>query len=70
MSEEVTMESVHAAHGCCGGETRSHKVVASHCCGLTRRFSTKEERREALEQYRDQLKKELTGVEEHLQELG
>ena len=66
------MESVHATHGCCGGEASARKVAASHCCcsGLSRNFITKEERREALEQYKDQLKKELTGVEEHLQELG
>ncbi len=64
------MESVHAIHGCCGGEASAHKVVASPCCGLSRNFSTKEERREALEKYKDQLKKELTGVEERLQELA
>ena len=64
------MESVHAIHGCCCGEESGHKAVASHCCGPSRRFATKEERRERLEKYKDQLKKELTGVEEHLQELG
>ncbi len=66
------MESVHATHGCCGGEAGSHKAAASHCCchGPSRHFITKAERKEALEQYKDQLKKELTGVEEHLQDLG
>jgi predicted N-acyltransferase len=66
------MESVHATQGCCGGEGGAHKAAASHCCchGPSRHFITKAERREALEQYKDQLKKELTGVEEHLQELG
>jgi len=65
------MESVHATHGCCGGEASAHKMAASHgCChGPSRHFITKAERKEALEQYRDQLQKELTGVEEHLQEL-
>lgn len=65
------MKSAHSGHGCCGGEASAHKT-ACHCsCGsLSRRFITKQERREALEQYKDQLKKELTGVEEHLQELG
>ena len=66
------MESVHAKQGCCGGESGTHKVVASHCCcsGLSRNFITKAERKEALEQYKDQLQKELTGVEEHLQDLN
>ncbi|MBU1050381.1 hypothetical protein KKG90_10205 [Candidatus Bipolaricaulota bacterium] len=65
------MESVHATHGCCGGEANVHKVAASHCCchGPSRHFITKAERREALEQYKDQLQKELTGVEEHLQDM-
>ena len=67
------MESVHAnKQGCCGGEASGHNVAASHCCchGPTRHFITKAERKEALEQYKDQLQKELTGVEEHLQDLG
>ena len=67
------MESVHAnKQGCCGGEHGAHKAVASQCCchGPSRHFITKAERKEALEQYKDQLKKELTGVEEHLQEMG
>lgn len=76
------MESVHAMQGCCGGEDKAHKIVLSHCCdghegvhaahdccGFSRHFITKAERREALEQYRDQLQKELTGVEEHLQDM-
>ena len=33
-----------------------------------RRFFTAEERRECLENYRDQLKKELAGVEESIKE--
>ena len=59
------MESVHAAHGCCGGEAGAHKVAASHCCcsGPSRHFITKEERRESLEQYKDQLKKETQAFE-------
>jgi hypothetical protein len=61
------MKVVHVAHGCCGEETLSH--AGQSCCGMTRRFVTKEERREALESYRDELKKELTGVEERLEEL-
>jgi predicted N-acyltransferase len=79
------MESVHAMHGCCddaavahaivarhccGEDGDAHKIVRGHCCGFSRHFVTKQERREALEQYREQLKKELTGVEEHLNEMG
>jgi glutathione S-transferase len=43
---------------------------ASGGCGVTRHFMTKEERREALEAYRDELKKEFTGVEEHLKDTS
>jgi hypothetical protein len=44
------------------------------CCGCGcgpsfRRFISSEEEQECLETYRDQLKKELAGVEEHIKEL-
>lgn len=40
-------------------------------CGPSfRRFLSSEEERERLENYRDQLKKELSGVEERISELG
>ena len=40
------------------------------CCGpFARRFVTASERREKLESYRDELKKELAGVEERLEDL-
>jgi flagellar motility protein MotE (MotC chaperone) len=40
------------------------------CCGsFVRRFATSGERREKLESYREELKKELAGVEERLEEL-
>jgi len=61
------MKTIHAMQGCCG-EGAAH-VVSTSCCGMARRFVTKEERREALETYREELKKELTGVEERLDEL-
>ena len=41
------------------------------CCSPMhhgRRFFTKEERITQLEKYRDQLQKELKGIEEHLKE--
>ncbi len=41
------------------------------CCNPMyhgRRFFTKEERIKQLERYRDQLQKELQGIEEHLKE--
>ncbi len=46
-------------YGCCG------------CgCGMfIRRFISAKEEQERLEEYRDQLKKELAGVEERIQEL-
>jgi len=36
---------------------------------MPRHFRSKEERREALEAYRTQLKSELAGLEERLEEL-
>ncbi|MBA5941997.1 MAG: DUF5320 domain-containing protein [Methanophagales archaeon] len=44
------------------------------CCGcgdgtFFRRFISAKEEQERLEEYRDQLKKELAGVEERIQEL-
>jgi len=45
---------------------------ACGCCGCGpsfRRFFSSEEERECLESYRDQLKKELAGVEERISEL-
>lgn len=53
----------HAAAECCGPS-------AAGCCGMVRRYTTRAERREALESYRDQLKNELAGVEERLEELS
>lgn len=47
------------ACGCCG----------CGCGSSFRRFFSSEEERERLENYRDQLKKELAGIEEHLGEL-
>jgi len=41
------------------------------CCGCGsgfRRFYTSEEERQCLENYRDQLKKELAGLEERIKE--
>ena len=45
------------------------------CCGCGcgpsfRRFFSTQEEKECLEGYRDQLKKELAGVEERIKELG
>lgn len=49
------------------------KGCTSGCCGgggghLLRRFFTAKEEEEWLENYRDQLKKELAGLEERLNE--
>lgn len=68
------MNRHHGEHGCCGGHGVAHGHAKVHtvtgCCGFQRRFMTKAERREALESYRDQLKNELTGVEERLQDFA
>ena len=65
------MKAMHISHGCCGQESHGH-AHGKHqaCCGFHRQYITKDERREALESYRDQLKLELTGVEERLAELA
>ena len=46
-----------------------HHGMNDSCCCSTRRFSTNQEKRELLEQYRDQLKLELQGVEERINEF-
>ena len=55
----------HESHhdSCCG---------TSHGCGCGhgfRRFYTKQEKKEHLQRYAEQLKKELAAVEEHLAEM-
>jgi hypothetical protein len=61
------MRAQHEAIGCCEGvdALRVHQAHGS-CCGMTRRFPSRAERRKALEAYQDQLKNELVGVEERL----
>ena len=69
-SEAKEVRRMSKTHGCC--ETQVAHVSAHGCCchGPTRHFITKAERREGLEAYREQLQHELTGVEEHLADLG
>lgn len=59
-----------------GGSQRRIGARACNCgccgcgCGMFfRRFISAKEEQESLEEYRDQLKKELTGLEERIQEL-
>ena len=56
---------------CC--ETREIPMESGsrmcNCSGSFRRFMTKKEVQEHLEEYEKQLKNELTGVEERIQEL-
>ncbi len=59
-----------------GGGQRSFGAWGSNCgccgcgCGpFSRRFISAKEEQERLEEYRDQLKSELAGVEEHIQEF-
>ena len=58
---------------CC--ETTPHRAPMMHqassccCCGFPRQFISPEERREQLEKYREQLKKELGGVERALEKM-
>ena len=60
---------------CCECEPRSVRADAGNACGCGcgpsfRRFYSSKERKERLDCYRDELKKELEGVEERLSELG
>jgi hypothetical protein len=52
-----------AGIGCCC------EVGVVHCGPGHRHFFSKQERRECLESYRDQLKKELAGLEERIREI-
>ena len=60
---------------CCENTPRRIGGDADCACGCCRgssfrRFYSSKEKRERLESYRDALKKELAGVEEHLNEVG
>ncbi len=52
-----------------------HDKVLSHgtcCCGcgpITRRFMSEREKQERLEKYKEELKNEIDGIEERIQEL-
>lgn len=56
-----------------GGHQRTFGARGCNCGGgsgmISRRFMSKKEKKEMLEEYKDQLKKELAGVEEHIQEF-
>jgi len=59
---------------CCEREPRGVRGGVGSACGCGcgpsfRRFYSSKEERERLESYRDELKKELEGVEERLIEL-
>jgi len=62
-----------SGHHCCHGEWHhaAEPVTRGHMgyCGCGRRFLTREERRERLERYLEQLKAEVRGVEEALADL-
>lgn len=46
------------------------QVCGCECGPATRRFFSSKEEKECLEQYMDQLKKELAGVEERIEDLS
>lgn len=55
----------------CGIQQSCH-VFAIDACGCVpsiRHFRTKQEKKEMLERYRDQLKKEIEGIEESIKNL-
>jgi hypothetical protein len=59
---------------CCGHSHHGgpYRMGSHHswCCCFPRRFISSGEEKERLERYREQLKKELAGVEERLKEMG
>ena len=58
-------------HCGCGCESRHHgkEHEEGHGHGNGRRFLTKTEKVEKLKSYAEELRKELTAVEEHIKEL-
>ena len=57
------------AQDCCGVRVVRCGPMDAGCSPLPRRFMSSKERQEMLERYRDELKKELAGVEERIQDL-
>jgi len=64
---------------CCQTSVKSshhenHHHEVHHCCssphkGVNRRYLTKEEELERLSRYRDELKREIEGVERKMEEM-
>ncbi len=56
---------------CCHNVQSGHSTSQCCCCGsgFQRSFLTKEEEKEMLENYLEQLRKEQQGVQERLNEL-
>jgi hypothetical protein len=54
----------HKMHGCCEGD-----LSGCGCGTFSRRFITGKEEQQWLEEYKDQLQKELAGVDERMQEI-
>jgi hypothetical protein len=58
---------------CCGPTDKGTEICTPHtCCCITprhRRFLSKEERIEILENYKKELEKEIHGVEEKIKEI-
>ncbi len=54
----------------CAPRNRLHRTGHCGCgCGF-RRYISPEEEKESLENYREQLKKEIAGVDDRIKELG
>lgn len=63
------MTQMMGPEGCCEVRVVRSDAGEPDCCSIPRRFRTAKEKREALEKYRDELKKELAGVEEGMKNL-
>lgn len=71
----IYMERRHHPHEGCGCERHAHPPAAQHGCGcvhhgyLPRRFPSREELIQEMEEYLKQLQAEVKGVEERLAEM-
>lgn len=53
----------------CTGDSKMAGYAGGCCKSFSRNFRSSKEEQELLNKYRDQLKKEIEGVEEHLERL-
>ena len=68
--ENMCDSTMQGYSGCCGGMQHGHGFGQGHAHGMPfRHFMSREERKEYLQHYEDELKKELSGVEDRIKEI-